>query len=68
MMYYIALIVMHVMLHDIFSNHGYIILCLSACYVTNDTIYHVIPRSNMRQLFDQVIDYLIFIFLIFVYE
>ena len=33
------------MLDDIFSNHGYIILsdALGACYVTNDTIYHVVP-------------------------
>ena len=31
------------MLHDIFSNHGYIIMCLSVCYVTNDSIYNVVP-------------------------
>ena len=37
--YYIALIVIHMMLHDIFSNHGYIILCLSACYMYSTVCY-----------------------------
>ena len=49
--YYIALIVRHMMLNNIFSNHGYIILCLSVCYVTNDTIYHVVPLVQYVAVF-----------------